>query len=63
MPIVPRLGRIEKVLKEGAWGGMDVLANSNEISEDGKRKREVGDVRNVGGTARSVMVMDMMKLI
>lgn len=51
MPIVPRLGRIEKVLKEGAWGGMDVLANPDEISEDGKRKREVGDVRNVGLTA------------
>jgi hypothetical protein len=51
LPIVPRLGRIEKVLKEGAWGGMNVFANSGEISEDGKRKREVGDIRNVGPPA------------
>lgn len=42
---------------------MDVLANSEEISEDGKRKRAVGDVRNVSGTARFSMAMGMMKLI
>jgi hypothetical protein len=63
LPIVPRLGRIEKVLKEGAWGGMDVLANSDEISEDGKRKREVGDVRDVSGTALFSMAVGMVKLI
>jgi hypothetical protein len=63
LPIVPRLGRIEKVLKEGVWGGMDVFANSEEISEDGKRKREVGDVRNVSGTARLSMALGMVKLI
>ena len=42
---------------------MDVLANSDEISEDGKRKREVGDVRNVSGAAQLSMAMGMMKLI
>lgn len=50
------------MLKEGAWGGMDVLANSDEISEDGKRKGEVGNVRNLSGRARFNMTMGMMKL-
>lgn len=50
LPIVPRLGRIEKVLKEGAWEGMGEIAGSTELGEDGKRKRTTGDIgiqRNV----------------
>jgi hypothetical protein len=53
LPIVPRLGRIEKVLKEGAWGGIEVLAGSEENSGDGKRRREEDDVRYVSRMAWS----------
>lgn len=42
---------------------MEVLANSDEISEDGKRKREAGDVRGVSGTARLSMALGMVKLV
>ena len=57
LPIVPRLGRIEKVLKEGAWEGMGELAESTESDGDGKRKRETGDVgmqQNVSRVERSL---------
>ena len=57
LPIVPRLGRIEKILKEGAWEGMGQIAGSTESDGDGKRKRETGDVGmqpNVSRVERSL---------
>jgi hypothetical protein len=52
IPIVPRLNRIEKILKEGAWSGMDPEASStslglregmDELASAGRKRRSGSD--------------------